>query len=328
MIRIAIVSDIHYAGPREQAHGPGFEFHKAPPSLGRTAATFWRRHIWMRNPLAHNGLLDRFLDQTGAADLVIANGDYTCDTAGLGVSTDEACESVLLCLGKLRGRFGERLHASIGDHELGKLSLLGDHGGLRLESLRRAVDECGLRPFWRVEAGRNVLVGITSTLVGLEVFKPDALESEWADWEARRLQHLAEIRAVFAGLQQGQRVILFCHDPTALPFLWEETAVRERAGQIDCTIIGHLHTRLLLWKAQLLSGMPPVHGLGVSIKRMTTALNRARTWRPFKVRLCPSLAGLELIKRGGFLTMELDENGQQPPRVTLHPMRREQAQHQ
>jgi hypothetical protein len=322
MPRIAIVSDIHYAGPSEQARGSDYELATAKPSLARTLIRFYRRHVWMKDPLAHNGLLDRFIEQAGAADLVIANGDYTCDSAAIGVSDDAACESVQLCLGKLRSRFGGKFHAILGDHELGKVSLLGDRGGLRLKSWQCATGECGLQPFWRVELGNFILLGITSTLVALPVFLSEAPEDERTEWERLRENHLAEIRAAFESLRPGQRVILFCHDPTALPFLWREPTVQTRAGQIAQTIIGHLHTKLVFWKSRMLAGMPVIRSGGVSIQRMTTALNEARHWKPFNVRLCPALAGIELLKDGGFLTMELDESGVMPPKVCFHPLRR------
>jgi len=322
MRRIAIVSDIHYAGPLEQRHGADFELAAAQPSLAKALVALYRHYLWMRNPLAHNGLLDRFIKQASQADLVIATGDYTCDVAGVGVSNDEANESVQLCLGKLRGAFGDRCHAIMGDHELGKVSLLGDHGGLRLQSWHRAVAECGLAPFWQIKINRFVLLGITSTLVALPAFQPDARPDEWAAWETLRAGHLAAIRTAFDSLQSNERVLLFCHDPTALPFLWQEDVVRAHAGQIAGTFIGHLHTRLVLWKSRLLAGIPPVNGLGVSVHRMTTALNRARHWRPFHVHLCPSLAGIELFKAGGFLTVDLEESGQRALRVTRHRMPR------
>jgi hypothetical protein len=322
MHRIAIVSDIHYAGPREQACGPEFEFASAPPSPSRTLARAYRHYIWMRNPLAHNALLDRFIERAAGASLVVANGDYTCDTSGLGVGGDGGLESVQLCLGRLRAAFGERFHAVIGDHELGKISLLGDHGGLRLASWRRALAECRLKPFWRIELGRHVLLGITSTLVALPVFRRDALEDEWGGWEELRAAHLAEICAAFDALRPGQRLVMFCHDPTALPFLWREPAVQARRAEIAATIIGHLHTRLLLWKSRCLAGLPPVRSLGVTLQRITTALHEARHWRPFNVHLCPALAGIELFKRGGYLTLELDDSGTAPPRVNLHPLAR------
>lgn len=325
MRRIAIVSDIHYAGPREHAHGSDFEFAGAPPSFAKSLATLYRNHIWMRNPVGNNPLLDHFLEQSGQPDLVIANGDYTCDVAGVGVAHDAALESVQLCLGKLRARFGDRLHAILGDHELGKVSLLGDHGGLRLPAWHRATHDCGLRPFWRVELGNFVLLGVTSTLIGLPMFHADALAAEWPAWEKLRADHLAEIRAAFTALQPHQRVLLFCHDPSALPHLWREETVRAKTGQIAHTLVGHLHTRLLLWQTRVLAGLPPVRCLGVSMQRMTSALSEAKHWRPFNVRLCPSLAGIQLLRGGGFLTIDLDETATQPPRITLHKIPRKLA---
>jgi hypothetical protein len=306
MKRIAVVSDVHYAGPREQAHGADFEFETAAPSWRRSLVQLYRNTIWMRNPVGHNAMLETFMDRAADADLVVGNGDFTCDVAGVGVSHDDACESVQLCLDQLRERFGERFEAVIGDHELGKVSLLGDHGGLRVRSWERATRECGLKPFWRRECGGHVLFGVTSTLLGLPVFRPDALEEEWATWEQLRAAHVAEVRAAFTALERDQRVVLFCHDPTALAFLWSEPAVQERAHQIALTVIGHLHTRLVFWKGRLLAGMPVLHRLGVSVKRMSTALNQARCWKHFHPVLCPALAGIELHKRGGFLMLELD----------------------
>lgn len=318
MRRIAIVSDIHYAGPREFAHGPKFEFAGAKPSLAKGVAMVYRNLIWMRNPIGNNHLLDSFIKRAADADMVIANGDYTCDVAGLGAGHDDGLESVQECLGKLRNAFGEKLHAICGDHEFGKVSLLGDHGGLRLKSWERVTSDCGLRPFWRVDLGNVVLIGITSTLISLPVYRADALESEWATWERLRENHLAEIRAAFDALLPQQRVILFCHDPTALPHLWREESVRSKANQILNTIIGHLHTRLLLWKTRVLAGLPPVRCLGISMERMTTGLRDARDWRHFKVRLCPALAGIQLMSGGGFLTMAVDESGAKMPQIKFH----------
>lgn len=308
MKRIAVVSDVHYAGPREAAHGADFEFASAPPSWRRSLAQLYRRTIWMRNPVGHNAMLDDFMARANGADLVVGNGDFTCDVAGVGVSHDKACESVCLCLKRLRARFGERFEAVIGDHELGKVSLLGDHGGLRLSSWERAIGECGLKPFWQRTCDQHVLLGVTSTLLSLPVFQPDALTEEWPAWEQLRAAHLEQIRQAFASLEHDQRVILFCHDPTALAFLWQEPAVQALANQIALTVIGHLHTRLVFWKSRLLAGVPVISRMGVSAKRMSTALHQAGCWKFFRPVLCPALAGIELHKRGGFLTLELGEN--------------------
>src|SRR5262245_31287515 len=99
----------------------------------------YRRHIWLRDPFAHNHLLDRFLTDTAGADLAVANGDYSCDSAYVGVSDPAALQSAEECLGKLRATFGTRFHGTIGDHEIGKKTLGADAGGLRLASYERAV---------------------------------------------------------------------------------------------------------------------------------------------------------------------------------------------
>jgi hypothetical protein len=78
----------------------------------------------------------------------------------------------------------------------------------------------------------------------------------------------------------------------------------------------------VLWKARMLAGMPPIGFLGHSVRRYSSALREAAYWRPFKVRLCPALAGIELLKDGGFYTAELDELASRPARFTFHALRR------
>ena len=46
--------------------------------------------------------------------------------------------------------------------------------------------------------------------------------------------------------------------------------------------------------------------LGTSIRRMSTALREAQHWL-FNVRLCPSLAGIELLKDGGYFVARIDQ---------------------
>src|SRR5439155_16539093 len=113
----------------------------------------------------------------------------------------------------------------------------------------------------------------------------------------------------FTELQPNQRVMLFCHDPTALPFLWREDAVRSKLPQIEQTVIGHLHSGLILWKSRVLAGIPRIGFLGHTAKRLSAALSEARSWQPFHGRLCPALAGIELLKDGGYLTAELGRGG-------------------
>ena len=324
---LALVSDIHYAGAAEQARGNDYELrHIANPFLRRLAA--WQRHfIWQRDPFGQNHLLDQFIAQVEDCDYAIANGDYCCNSAGIGISDDAALESARECLAKLRRKFGPKLRANFGDHELGKLSAYSGIGGLRLASWHRAREELRLEPCWRLQIGAYVLLGVASTLVALPVFEPDTLPCERAEWERLREEHLAEIRGAFSSVEPGQRVLLFCHDPTALPFLWAEEAVRHRLPQLEQTIIGHLHSNLVLWKSRLLAGMPPIRFMGHTIQRLSTALHEARRWRPFKVRLCPALAGIQLLKDGGFYTAVLDPEGDRPAQFQFHhlPVVRQKA---
>src|SRR5262249_17832385 len=142
-------------------------------------------------------------------------------------------------------------------------------------------------------------------------------------WKSLRQIHFNEVRSAFAALRPEQRVLLFCHDPTALPFLWEDETIRAKVPQIEQTIIGHLHSNLILWKSCILAGMPRITFLGHTAKRLSTALREARLWRHFRVRLCPALAGIELLKDGGFLSVELDPDLNHNVRFTFHPLPRD-----
>ena len=320
-MRILVLSDIHYACAAEQARR-GYEHRAVDNPLLRLALRGYRHFIWLRDPVGQNHLLDKFLDRTGSPDLVIANGDYSCDTAFVGVSDDAACQSASECLAKLRGKFNARFRATFGDHELGKTSLAGGKGGMRLQSWHRSLTDLRLEPCWQVEVGNYVLIGVVSSLVALPVYEPDALAGEVAEWRRLREAHMADIRRVFDTLRPEQRVLLFCHDPTALPFLWEEEYVRSRLGQVEQTIIGHLHSELFLWKSRRLSGMPVIRFMGNSVRRFSTALSGARHWKPFNLRLCPSLAGIELLKDGGYFEVELDEDARVPARWEFRPLPR------
>jgi hypothetical protein len=83
-----------------------------------------------------------------------------------------------------------------------------------------------------------------------------------------------------------------------------------------------LHSNFYLRLSKLLSGMPTLRGLGHSARKMSQALGRARAWRPFRVLLCPSLAGIELLKDGGYYTVELPAQTELPARFEFHPLPR------
>ncbi len=277
----------------------------------------YRRFFWLADPLAHNHLLDDFLTRTTDADHVVANGDYSCDTAFVGVSDDAAFASVRLVLDRLRTAFQTRLDLNYGDHELGKMSLFGGAGGLRLESWSRCVNDLGLPPLWQRRFGRVVLVGVVSSLAALPVFAPEALPEELPEWERRREEHVGGLRKLLEALATEDRIILFVHDPTALPFLWEEPALRARAAQIEMTIIGHLHTPVIYRTSRLFAGVPPIRFLGTSVHRMSKALSQARLWKPFRVRLVPSVTGCQLLQDGGFGWLDIDPGAHRPARLKI-----------
>ncbi len=319
---LVILSDIHYVSAAERARAGDYELRSISNPAVRLLVKAFRRFIWLRHPLKQNELLERFLDESGPAQYAIANGDYSCDSGFVGVSDDAACRSVRECLDKLRGRFGSGFRAIIGDHELGKFSLVSARGGMRLASYSRARDELGLEPFWKLQLGRYVLMGLTSSLVALPAFMGEILPEERREWERLREHHLADICAAFSDLNAGERVLLFCHDPTALPFLWREASVRRKLSQLEQTIIGHLHSNLILWKSRVLAGMPTIRFLGQPVKRMSGALREARYWKPFHLRLCPALAGIELLKDGGYYGVELDLEAKRPACFRFHRLAR------
>ena len=320
-VTVAIVSDVHYAGAAERARGEDFEFRAIANPLLRIVARAYRHIIWIRHPLDQGRQLDRFLAEVGPVDYVVANGDYSCNSGFVGVSDPAAGQSAQECLDKLRAKFGDRARFTIGDHELGKHALFGG-GQMRLASWRTVTETLGLSPFWQFAIGRYTLMGLTSTLLALAAYQPDTLSEEQPEWFRLRESHLAEIRAAFDALSPDQRLILFCHDPTALSFFWREESVRRRLPQIEQTVIGHLHTQLVLWKSRMLSGIPPIRFLGHAVTRMSSALHEAHYWWPFHVRLCPALSGIELLNDGGYFTMHIDPAASHPARFTFHPLPR------
>lgn len=320
--RLALVSDIHYAGTREQAEGDDFEYRDLKNPLLRFLIRQYRWHVWLRHPLRQNGQFDRFLAEVPPVDYAIANGDYSCDTGAIGLSAAAALESARESVGKLRQKFDDRLRLNYGDHELGKLRLVGAVGGMRLDSWRRAREDLQMPPFWRLELGRYVLFNCVSSLIALPTFGADTLPEERAGWEQLRAEHFAQVRDAFAGLQSGQRALFFCHDPTALPYLWRDEVVRAKLPLVERTIIGHLHSNFYLRLSRALAGMPPLNFCGHSVRRYSRALREARGWRPFRVLLCPSLAGIELLKDGGYFTVELDAMATIPAQFQFHPVPR------
>ena len=321
-LKLIIVSDIHYAGAAERARGDDYEFDVIKNPATRLFAHLYRHYIWMRHPMQRGALLDRFLAEAGPADVVVVPGDHSANSAFIGLSDPAALASAQECLAKIESQYGDRAHFIFGDHELGKVTMFSGRGGMSLASWRAGTEQLGLERFWQLPLGNYVLMGVTSPLLALPANQADTLPEERPEWERLRNEHLAEIRAAFDALQPGQRVILFCHDPTALPFLACEESVRRRLPQIEHTIIGHLHSNLILWKSRLLSWIPPITFLGHTVKKMSTALSQSRAWWSFKVKLCPALAGIQLLNDGGYFTVALDPEAKRPAAFLFHRMRR------
>jgi hypothetical protein len=316
-VRIFVLSDVHYAGAAEKAR-VDYCYRSITSPRVRFLVRIYRHFFWQRDPFAHNYLLDIFIHAARDADLVVANGDYACDSGFIGLADDPTLQSATECLTKLRAQFSDRLHAVIGDHELGKKPLGADVGGMRLESLRRSRDVLALKPFWTLTLDKYVLIGITATLLALPVLQGELLENETDQWHVLLARHIEEIRRTFADLAPSQRVILFCHDPTALPYLAQIPEVRAKLPQVERTIIGHLHSNLVLLKSRLLCGMPVINFLGHTPQRISRALRQARQWKAFNVTLCPSLPGIQLLKDGGYLTIDLDPSAQTLARFCQH----------
>ncbi len=324
LFQLTVLSDPHFASIPEQAR-KDYESRSVKSPLRRTALRLYRHYIWLRDPQFQNHLLDRFLDlatRSGEPDLVVAGGDYTTDTAFIGVADAAAHQSVGECLGKLRTRFGDRFQANMGDHELGKISMTGNAGGLRLESWRQATGPLGIPGFWERDLGAYKLIGIASSPIALPVLEGETLPDERAAWWQVRAELIEQLRESFGRLKPGQRVLLFCHDPTALPFLAEPTVIGPWLDRIEHTILGHVHSPFVFWNSQILAGIPPIKMLGHTVHRITRALNRAKSWKALRPILCPSLAGIELLKDGGYLALELDLTGNDPLKILRHPIPR------
>lgn len=300
------MSDPHYAGPLERLR-PNHELQGLANPLVRLLIRIWRSAVWLRDPFAHNYLLDDFIAAAGKPDLVVANGDFSCDTGFIGLADPAARQSAEECISKLRAPFGRSLRLVMGDHELGKISLAGNRGGMRVESWRISTQDIEIAPVWEERIGNHVLIGVTSSLIALDLFHSDILPEELRAWQQLRAEHLQCLREIFERTKSTDRIILFCHDPAALPFLAMEKFVEKRLPQFDRTIIGHLHTPMIFWKSKILAGFPPVSFFGKGVRRITRALQRARSWKPFNVMLCPSLAGSQLLKDGGYLSLQISE---------------------
>ncbi|MCZ7592040.1 MAG: hypothetical protein M5U15_07725 [Kiritimatiellae bacterium] len=212
-------------------------------SLYRVRRRFWNGHLKWRNTA-----FLRALDEAAELDpdWVVANGDYGGDFGGVGLSHQATFDSARVAVDMIRSRFAERSRFVFGDHDLGKYSTVLREGGIRLESLELGESILKIPSFWHeVDEGYHLL-GVNSSLFTLDLFLPEALAEEIPEWKRRRAEHIETVTRAFEELPGKGRVILFCHDPSALTALRHIPVVRRRLPQIEMTVIGHLHSPALL----------------------------------------------------------------------------------
>jgi len=302
---ILVISDIHYASDPELARGPDHELDGISSASKRKLLGLIRRHVWIGNPFLSRTLLKQILSQPLECDLVVALGDYGLDPEYMGVADPIVYSNVSECLNLLRSHFGEKFVGLIGDHELGKRNVTGEIGCMNLKSWHISVTDLGLKPFWVLRISPWIFIGITSSLIALPNLMGDVIRTELPEWENLRKKHVDQIRQAFINAPSDHKIILFCHDPTALGFLWEDDIVRARLPNVALTIVGHLHSRAILTQSKILAGIPPLKFLGHTINRYSHALHLAKRWWDFKVNICPAPFGLKLLRDGGYLIVKL-----------------------
>ncbi|MDZ4197857.1 MAG: metallophosphoesterase, partial [Kiritimatiellia bacterium] len=126
-MRIAVLSDIHVLGPLESERS-----RRISQDLGAEGSLWaraWqhgmhraRRRLWNRRAPDRERSFHRALDEIGPfhPDWIVANGDYSGDAHGVGLSDPRTFQSVSHVVELLRRSFPDRCLFIFGDHELGK----------------------------------------------------------------------------------------------------------------------------------------------------------------------------------------------------------------
>jgi hypothetical protein len=315
-MRAAVISDIHVLGPGEiwRAHRITRDVGVHHAFLARQwhrALMRARRRLWNWHPEKRYACFVRALDTIGrfTPDWVVANGDFGGDASGVGISADEAFESVRRVVNLLRCTFPGRCRFVYGDHEIGKHSTELGRGGIRLESVRRGEEELEMPLFWHERDAPFHLIGVSSTLLTLRLFLPEARPEEIPEWEELRRRHVGQIREAFASLPAEARVLLFVHDPSALGTLEELPEVRARLSQIERTIVGHLHAPALMPLARLLARLPAPNPRYPVARIIAHGTRSALRWPAFRPVVCPSTFGAGGHVPGGVLFIETNADG-------------------
>ena len=270
-----------------------------------------RRRFWNSHPEWREAAFRRALHEVEVfePEWVIANGDYGGDHGGVGLSDTATFESASRVVNLIRTLYADRARFVFGDHDLGKYSTELRNGGIRLNSLELGEKKLGIPSFWQ-EVDEDIhLIGVNSSLFTLDLFLPEALADEIPEWRRRREQHIEHVSRAFDGLPPKARVLLFCHDPSALHALSQVPVVTKRLRQIEMTVIGHLHAPSLLRLARLVptrSGWKPKYPVA---RIVAQGLEGVRSWKMFHPVLCPSTFGAGQHFSGGILLVEKDEKG-------------------
>lgn len=319
--KFLLFGDVHYAGPQESARGLT-ETEIDVSLLQKSMVMFYRKFLWLADPIAHAHQFGRLLEKMELikADEAICLGDLSMDTAFVGLSDPATLESAKAMMAMATESLSAPLTWLMGDHELGKTSMIGKRGGPRIKSLQLWEKNLGLPVHWHYSWEGWRFIGVCSTLAGYQVYAPEFPEPERDEWDRAEANHRQWMRETFTSVQPDERIILFCHDPSALGFMAQIPEIREKMPQIATTWVGHMHSSLVERAGVLLSGIPPIHSMGTSIRRFSVALQKAKVWPQFRMKLCPSPSGSELLRDGGFYEMILHADpARSTPCCIFHP---------
>lgn len=316
-MKLAVISDIHVLGPRELQAA-----HDAHEALGVDLPTWrrnWRRGLHRVRERLWNGRLEsrepafrhalaRLLDYD--PEWIICNGDFGGDYGGTGFSNDATFDSAAAAVQLMRDLFHNSCRFVFGDHDLGKYSTALREGGIRINSLERGEKALGIPSFWHEVDEDFHLIGVNSSLCTLDLFLPEALTHEVPEWCRRRDEHIEHISHAFDGLPRHARVVLFCHDPSALTALAQVPVVKRRLAQIELTVVGHLHSPGLLKLAKLaqrtMKNWNPKYPVARIVAR---GLQGIDAWAQFNPVVCPSTFGTGHHVAGGLLLIERGGDG-------------------
>ncbi len=310
-MRLAVISDIHVLGPGEHERARELvadirRHHGVVRGVWRRFLHGARARFWNWHPESRRACFLKALEDMHAyhPDWVVANGDYGGDAEGVGLSHASTYESAAGVITLMREVFPDRCHFIFGDHDIGKYSTVMRQGGIRLASLDVGEQQLGIRSFWHEQTDGFHLIGVNSSLITLDYFLPEALTEEIPEWKRRRDEHERQVSETFSGLAKDARVILFCHDPSALGVLDKNPAIREKKEQIELTVLGHLHEPRLLSIIQKLPRLPDWKPRYPVARIISDGLRTAQAWSDFNPIVCPSPFGTGHHLSGGLLYIE------------------------